>query len=75
MNQLTMFEPTGREVLQLAFSKEKEGERFLQRAELLTFRGWHRAAQGELRRAQEAFDDAEQMNMLAEFEALGGVTK
>lgn len=75
MNQLTMFEPTGKEVFQIAERKEKEAQRFLERSDNLELRGWRRAAQAEFNRAMDAFDQAEQMNMLAEFEALGGVAQ
>lgn len=71
--QLTMFEPIGPEVLRIAERKEAEAQAMLTRSDNLELRGWHRSALVEFRRAKEAFDEAEQMHMLAEFEALGGV--
>lgn len=71
--QLSMFEPTGSEVLQIAEQKERDAVRMLKRSENLELRGWHRSALVEFRRAAQAWAEAEQMHMLAEFEAYGGV--
>lgn len=71
--QLSFFEPTGPEVLAIAAKKEREAQRLLNLSDVLELRGWYRSALVEFRRAKNVFDEAEQMYMLAEFEALGGV--
>lgn len=71
--QLSFFEPTGPEVLVIAAQKERESQRLLDLSDLLELRGWDRAARVEFQRAKITFDEAQQMYMLAEFEALGGV--
>lgn len=71
--QLSFFEPTGAEVLEIAAKKEREAQRLLDLSDVLELRGWDRSARVEFQRAKNAFDEAEQMYMLAEFEALGGV--
>lgn len=71
--QLTMFEPTGSEVLQLAASHERTAKRLQTLAETLDLRGWRAAAAQVLHAAADAESNAARLYMLAEFEALGGV--
>lgn len=71
--QLTMFEPTGSEVLQLAATHERTANRLQTLAETLELRGWSAAAGRVLCAAAEAQCNAAALYMLAEFEALGGV--
>lgn len=71
--QLTMFEPSGPEVLQLAATHERTAKRLQTLAETLALRGWHAAASQVLAAAADAETNAGRLYMLAEFEALGGV--
>ena len=71
--QLAMFEPTGPEVLALAQKHEKDAARFRSAAEIMDLRGWLAIAEGLLRQAGRSQRIADEMYMLAEFEALGGV--
>jgi hypothetical protein len=71
--QLSFFEPTGPEVLAIAAKKEREAQRHLDLSDRLQLRCWYSSAYVEFHRAKAVFEEAQQMYMLAEFEALGGI--
>lgn len=72
-DQLSLFEPTGPEVIALAQSHERAAKRLQALADVLSLRGWDAAAATLLRSAADAESNAATLYMLAEFEALGGV--
>ncbi len=74
-NQLALFEPTGPEVLHLARKPERDARRARDLADSLDCNGWQASA-GQLRRTADWSQTmADEMYMLAEFEALAGLTK
>lgn len=73
MTQLGMFEPTGAEVLALAQKHEREALRAADLAAIYDVRGWSAIASTLRKQAHESEQQAAQLFMLAEFEALGGV--
>lgn len=71
--QLSMFEPTGPEVLDLAARHERCALRLRKLHESLNVRGWEHASRAVLRSLIDAEQRASECYMLAEFEALGCV--
>lgn len=72
--QMTMFEPTGPEVLALAQKHEKDAGRAYALAQTLDVSGWSAAAHTAYRQFNLSQRLAAELYMLAEFEALGGVS-
>lgn len=72
--QLTMFEPSGPEVLALASKYDKEARKAIQLAQVWSDLGCKAVAGRLLHTALEYDRWAAEMRMLAEFEALGGVS-
>lgn len=71
--QLSMFEPTGAEVLALARKHEKDAARAFALADTLNTTGWTAAAHSAFKQFHRSETLAAELYMLAEFEALGGV--
>lgn len=71
--QLSMFEPTGPEVLALAQKHERDAARAFDLAQTLDISGWTAAAHTAYRSFHLSERLAAELYMLAEFEALGGV--
>ena len=72
--QLSFFEPTGDEVLALAQRCESEADRLYDLGKALELSGMTAKARELKRRAQDHVALANQYWMLAEFEALAGVS-
>lgn len=72
--QLTMFEPTGPEVIQLARKHEKDAASSFDLAEVYSVRGFSALAHGLYKQAQRSEALAVELTMLAEFEALAGLS-
>ncbi len=71
--QLSMFEPTGQELLDLAAKHERQAVRLRKLHDTLDVNGWQHAAQPVRKAMQDAERRAAECYMCAEFEALGGV--
>jgi hypothetical protein len=69
--QLSMFEPTGPEVLALAQKHQKDAQRAFALAESLGTSGWNAASHVAYAAFHRSERLAAEMYMLAEFEALG----
>jgi len=72
--QLSFFEPTGLEVIHLAMKLQRQSEQEHHLALTLYQRGLNGAAKVIERCAEGTEQQAASMFMLAEFEALGGVS-
>lgn len=72
-DQLSMFEPTGAEVLALAQKHAKDAQRSFSLAESLRVTGWGATAHAVYKQAHTSERLVAELHMLAEFEALGGV--
>lgn len=72
-DQMSMFEPSGPEVLALAQKHQKDAQRAFSLAETLDTSGWSAAAHSAFQAFRRSERLAVEMYMLAEFEALGGV--
>lgn len=72
-DQLSMFEPTGAEVLQLARKHEKDASSTFDLAEVYSVRGFSALAHGLYKQAHRSESLAIELTMLAEFEALAGL--
>lgn len=72
--QLAMFEPTGPEVLALAAKHERDASRAFSLAQTLDTSGWTAAAHTAYKQFHLSERLASELYMLAEFEALGGVS-
>lgn len=72
--QLSMFEPTGMQVLELYRKHQRDCDASMALAETLSVRGWHAVAGTVLAAAERSHRLASEMLMLAEFEALAGLS-
>lgn len=72
--QLSMFEPTGVEVLDIAGKHERLSRLQRASAETLSVEGWVNVSRTLHASADRSERLAAEMYMLAEFEALGGIT-
>lgn len=73
-DQLAMFEPTGPEVLALAAKHERDASRAFSLAQSLDVTGWTAAAHTAYKQFHLSERLSAELYMLAEFEALGGVS-
>ena len=71
--QITLFEPTGPELLDLAAKHERTAHKLRSLHDTLNLRGWEHAAKPVMRAIIDAEERAAICYMCAEFEALGGV--